>query len=74
MRLKEYNPSSLDDRDYRVYEDAVRIGRDCMRWQEMRNLALAAQSPSLETILLQESNIMFHTSEYYDSNREEFER
>jgi len=67
MRLKDFDTRLLAQLDQQIYEEALRLSRDCNRWMEVYDLAGRCQSSSLESMLLHTSNVMKQTLDYYDN-------
>ena len=68
MRLKDFIPKDLSQRDYSLYEQAMIARKDCFQWKVMRTYASMVQNPILEDLLIQESNIMYFTMQYYNND------
>ena len=65
MRLSSFDIRYLSHLDHEIYEEALRLSRDCNKWKEVYDLAGKAQSSSLESMLLHTSNVMKSTLDYY---------
>lgn len=69
MKLKDFDISILSDRDYVIYRKSMAIRKDCTQWSVMRTYASCVQNPLLEDLLINESNIMFHTLDHFNTEQ-----
>ena len=70
MRLTDYDPNGLSEYDRMAYREALEIRKDCNRWQHMQYLSTTVQNIELEYLLLEESDKMRHTLEFYEGIEE----
>jgi len=68
MRLREYDTHELSQLDREIFEEVLRLNRDCNKWKEVYDLAGRVQSSSLKSMVLHTANVMRNTLDFYEEN------
>ena len=71
MKLKNFKPEHLTQRDRSLYEQALIARKDPLQWRVVKVYASMVQDALLEDVLINESNIMHHTMNFYNNEHEE---
>ena len=70
MKLSDYSPEGLHDYDYRLYQEALEVRKDCNKWSYMKYLGSLVIDRELSDLLTSESDNMRHTLEFYENIEE----
>jgi len=71
MKLSDYSPEGLHDYDYRLYQEALEVRKDCNKWSYMKYLGSLVIDKEFSDLLISESDKMRHTLEFYENIEEE---